>query len=170
MTSIKVTSEKNTIHIHTTTNSTKPFTTMKKLLFSILALTAVTSTCVLAQKAHPAYLHALSDLRAARWMLEHRPGNWKATSDEVAAVNEINAAIGEIKKASIDDGKDINDHPQAQEINEHKGRLTKAVEWLRKSRSDIEQDEDNGFAQGLRKRAFGHIDEAIRLTLKAQQS
>ena len=24
---------------------------------------------------HPAYLHALTDLRTARWMLEHRPGD-----------------------------------------------------------------------------------------------
>ena len=24
---------------------------------------------------HPYYLHALSDLRTARWMLEHRPGD-----------------------------------------------------------------------------------------------
>ena len=24
---------------------------------------------------HPFYLHALSDLRTARWMLEHRPGD-----------------------------------------------------------------------------------------------
>src|ERR1700734_745230 len=53
---------------------------------------------------HPYYLHALSDLRAARWMIEHRPGNWAQTQDEIEAVHRIDAAIGEIKKASIEDG------------------------------------------------------------------
>ena len=33
---------------------------------------------------HPAYLHALSDLRAARWLLSHRPGDLRVTVDEEA--------------------------------------------------------------------------------------
>src|ERR1700722_6123962 len=64
---------------------------------------------------HPYYLHALSDLRAARWMIEHRPGNWVQTQDEIAAVHRIDAAIGEIKKASIEDGKNLQDHPHVDE-------------------------------------------------------
>src|SRR5271168_5658512 len=63
---------------------------------------------------HPAYLHALSDLRAARWMLEHRPGDAAVSAQEDVAITEIDKAIGEIKKASIDDGKDIHDHPPVQ--------------------------------------------------------
>jgi len=35
-------------------------------------------------------------------MIEHRPGNWQQTVDEVEAVHRIDAAIGEIKKASIE--------------------------------------------------------------------
>jgi hypothetical protein len=140
---------------------------MKKIVMLTFVLLAAVATQVVAQSAHPAYLHALSDLRAARWMIEHRPGDWTTTVDETAAVRKIDDAINEIKKASIDDGKDLNDHPK-DEINEHKGRLTKALEWLRKARMDIEKDEDNDFAKGLRKRAFYHIDEAIRLTEKAR--
>ena len=45
---------------------------------------------------HPYYLHALSDLRAARWMIEHRPGDWQRTVDEMDAVKRIDEAIGEI--------------------------------------------------------------------------
>src|SRR5580704_9289969 len=60
---------------------------------------------------HPAYLHALSDLRAARWMLEHRPGDAAVSEHEDMAIMEIDKAIGEIKHAAIDDGKDIHDHP-----------------------------------------------------------
>jgi hypothetical protein len=52
---------------------------------------------------HPAYLHALSDLRTARWLIEHVPGNWARTNVEVDAVRWIDNAINEIKRAAIDD-------------------------------------------------------------------
>lgn len=116
---------------------------------------------------HPYYLHALSDLRAARWMIEHRPGDWQRTVDEVEAVKQIDAAIGEIKKAAIEDGKDINDHPKVDEKNDHDGRLHEAVDFLRKARQDISHDEDNKFAQGLQARAYMHIDAAINATKRA---
>ena len=45
---------------------------------------------------HPAYLHALTDLRTARWMLEHRPGDAAVSGNEDAAITEIDAAIREI--------------------------------------------------------------------------
>src|SRR5579859_586234 len=86
---------------------------------------------------HPYYLHALSDLRAARWMIEHRPGNWQQTVDEVEAVRRIDAAINEIKKAAIDDGKNLEDHPPVDERNEHDGRLHVALDFLRKARQDV---------------------------------
>jgi hypothetical protein len=140
---------------------------MKTIATFLLAFTAVTASVA---QEHPAYLHALSNLRAARWMIDHRPGNWVASVDETAAVREIDQAINEIKLASIDDGKNVNDHPQDAEIPQRPGRLTKAIEWLRKARTEIEQHEDNDFAKGLRRRAFQHIDEAIRLTEKARQA
>ena len=71
-------------------------------------------------------------------------------------------AIGEIKKASIDDGKDLNDHPPVDAGLDHTGRLHRAKELLEKAHQDIAHEEDNGFAQGLQQRAFGHIDRAIR--------
>jgi hypothetical protein len=57
---------------------------------------------------HPAYLHALSDLRAARPYLND---GWRGLReyDDDAVIREIDAAINEIKKASIDDGKGLND-------------------------------------------------------------
>ncbi len=116
---------------------------------------------------HPYYLHALSDLRAARWMIEHRPGNWAQTNDEVEAVHHIDAAINEIKKASIDDGKNLADHPAVDEHNEHNGRLHASVDYLKKARQDVGQDEDNRFAQGLQDRAYMHIDAAIASVKKA---
>ena len=72
---------------------------------------------------HPAYLHALSDLRAARWMIEHRPGDWQQTNDEVEAVRQIDAAINDIKQAAIDDGKNLNDRPPADAHFDNRGRI-----------------------------------------------
>ena len=119
---------------------------------------------------HPYYLHALSDLRAARWMINHRPGNWVQTQDEIEAVRRIDAAIGEIKKASIEDGKNLEDHQPVSEVPDHMGRLHKALDYLRKARQDISHDEDNVFAQGLQARAYGHIDGAIGAVKRAIHS
>ena len=116
---------------------------------------------------HPYYLHALSNLRAARWMINHRPGNWQQTVDENEAIRRIDAAIHEIKKASIEDGKNPEDHPPVTEVADHMGRLHKALDFLRQARQDISHDEDNAFAQGLQARAYGHIDGAIGAVKRA---
>ncbi len=113
---------------------------------------------------HPAYLHALSDLRAARWMIEHRPGDWAQTADEGEAVRQIDAAINDIRKAAFNDGKNTNDHPPVDEHTDHRGRIHEALQFLNKARADIAREEDNTFAEGLRDRAVGHIDGAIRAT------
>jgi hypothetical protein len=120
----------------------------------------ITSAQVLPGK-HPGYLHSLSDLRTARWFLNHRPGDARVAGDEDVAIGEIDRAIGEIKKASIDDGKDLNDHP-AVDVGEHGSRLLKSVETLRKAHEDIDHEEDNPDVRELRHRALEHIDAAIR--------
>lgn len=113
---------------------------------------------------HPYYLHALSDLRAARWLLEHRPGDAAVSGQEDVAITEIDKAIGEIKRASIDDGKDIHDHPPVQGVPDRPGRLHKAAELLRKVHGDVAREEDDPMTRGLRDRAVGHIDEALHAT------
>ena len=115
---------------------------------------------------HPGYLHALSDLRAARWLLSHQPGDAKVYGDEDIAITEINAAIGELKKASIDDGKDLNDHPNV-DTPEHGSRLLKSMEALHKAHADIAGEEDDPLVRGLRDRAIGHVDRAIQAADKA---
>jgi hypothetical protein len=117
--------------------------------------------------AHPAYLHAISDLRAARWLIEHRPGSWKAGEDEAAAVRQIDEAIHDMKIASFDDGKNVNDHPPVDERPDQPGRLHEALEYLHKARADVSGEEDNGYANGLRARSIGHIDGAIHSVRRA---
>ncbi len=116
---------------------------------------------------HPYYLHALSDLRAARWMLEHRPGDAAVSGQEDVAIQQIDDTINEIKKASIDDGKDINDHPKVDVPNDHPGRLHKAKELLKKVHSDVGREEDDPTAKGLQHRSLKHIDAALLATNRA---
>ena len=109
---------------------------------------------------HPGYLHALSDLRAARWFLYHQPGDARVSGDEDLGITEIDAAIGEIKRASIDDGKNLDDHPSV-DVKERGSRLLKSIEALRKARADVGGEEDNPDVRELRHRALEHIDRAI---------
>ena len=108
---------------------------------------------------HPHYLHALSDLRAARWFLYHQPGDARVYGGEDVGIREIDAAIGEIKRASIDDGKDLNDHPNV-DVKEHGSRLLKAIETLKKAHGDVDHAEDNPEAKGLKHRVQDHIEKA----------
>jgi len=108
---------------------------------------------------HPAYLRALSDLREARGYLE-RPDRGELKEEEKRAIREIESAIEEIKKAAIDDGKDLNDHPPVDAKMEWKGRLHQAVELLDRAHRDVAEDEDNRFAERIEKRAKEHIARA----------
>ena len=130
----------------------------------LLALTVPFAANADVPGKHPAYLHALTDLRAARWMEEHRPGDAAVSAHEDVAVAEIEAAIREIKKAAIDDGKNLEDHPATDVPNNRPGRLHKARELLHKVHSDVAREEDDPMTRGLRDRAIGHIDAAIRAT------
>jgi hypothetical protein len=116
---------------------------------------------------HPYYLHALSDLRAARWMLEHRPGDAAVSGQEDVAITRIDETINEIKKASIDDGKNLKDHPAVDLKPDHKGRLHDADELLHKVHQDVAREEDDPMTKGLRDRAIHHLDEAIQATQRA---
>ncbi|WP_067060795.1 hypothetical protein [Roseateles chitosanitabidus] len=116
--------------------------------------------------AHPAYLHALTDLRAARWMLYHQPGDDKVFAEEDVGIREIDATIAEIKAAAIDDGKDIGDHPNV-DVHEHGSRLLRAIESLEKAKADISREEDNPQSRQLRHRALEHLDRAIHATKSA---
>jgi len=113
-----------------------------------------------AQERHPAYLRALTDLRAARAHLDRHDGG-ELRHQEKEAIHSINDAIDEIKKAAIEDGRDLNDHPPVDAGLDYTGRLRRARQLLEKARQDIGHEEDNGFARGLQQRAFAHIDNAI---------
>jgi hypothetical protein len=112
---------------------------------------------------HPAYLHALSDLRHARAHLENLAPTHHMDKEEEHAISEIDKAIDEIKRAAIDDGKNLNDHPPVDARMDRAGRYHRALELLNKAHNDIAREEDDPHVRGLRNRAIGHIDEAHRI-------
>jgi len=128
--------------------------------FAFALLLSLGSGRAIAQERHPAYLRALTDLRAARAHLDRHDGG-ELRHEEKEAIHSINDAIDEIKKAAIEDGKDVNDHPPVDAGLDYTGRLRRARQLLEKARQDISHGEDNGFARGLQQRAFAHIDNAI---------
>ena len=116
---------------------------------------------------HPAYLHALTDLRDARWNLEHRPGDAAVSAQEDMAIVEIDRAINDAKVAAMEDGKNVYQHPPEDARLDFRGRLHHADELLHKARNDVAQGESNPQTVELRNRVIGHIDAAIQATQRA---
>jgi len=116
---------------------------------------------------HPAYLHALTDLRAARWNLEHRPGDAAVSAQEDVAIVEADRAIREAKVAAMEDGKNIEDHPHEDADLDRPGRLHHALDLLQKAKDDVAREEDNPEARNLRNRIVEHTDKAIEATRHA---
>jgi hypothetical protein len=108
---------------------------------------------------HPAYLHALSDLRDARAHLE-RLGSDPVNQEEDNAIVAIDKAIAEIKRASIMDGKDIADHMPVDAHMPLRGRFHKALDLLNRAQADVSGEEDQPDTRGLQMRVIHHIDEA----------
>lgn len=116
---------------------------------------------------HPAFLRALSDLRDARWNLEHREGDRGARANEDVAIGEVDRAISEISRAAAEDGKNLNAHPREDAHLDFPGRLHRSLELLHRARTDASGWEDNPETRGLRGRALEHIDAAIHATERA---
>jgi len=112
--------------------------------------------------SHPYYLHALNDLREARWQVDTHSGNWQKTTFEQDAIREMDAAINDIVQASVQDGKDVSNQSWIGRHSDHMGRLHDAIDCLKKARKNVNHEEDNIFARGLRQRSLDHIDRAIR--------
>ncbi len=112
---------------------------------------------------HPAYLHALSDLRLMRAYLDRLTPNERVDDESAHAIEEIDAAIREIKEASIDDHKDLREHMPIDAQIRPTDRFRKAREAGGAAAHDLEHEEDNGFARGLKHRALEHVERADRI-------
>ena len=129
------------------------------LLFLVLAAMASVASADRPGR-HPSYLHARADLRDARAHLDKMGADERIDDHEQHAIEEIDRAIDEIKRASIDDGKDIHDHVRVDLHMPRRGRVRKALELLDRAHHDVAQEEDDPNTRGLQERALRHIDEA----------
>jgi hypothetical protein len=109
--------------------------------------------------AHPAYLHALSDMRLSRALLMGWT-NILIVIPMQQARDEIEAAIRDITEAAISDGKNIDDHPPIDTGLANRDRLVRSLELLNKAYSDIDERETNPADRALRSKALGHISKA----------
>jgi hypothetical protein len=115
---------------------------------------------------HPHYLHALSDLRFARWLI-NRPEEFDVAREQHHAIEEIDHALGEIRRASIDDGQPPDAHPPIDAQLDQRGRLHRARELIDSARRDLSFEEDNYAALGWRNAALQHVDAAHRAVDRA---
>ena len=151
----------------------RPLRLAQALPFVLAALATASALAPQAASAedlpgrHPYYLHALTDLRDARWNLEHRPGDAAVSTQEDVAIVETERAIQEAKIAAAEDGKNLADHPHEDARIDRRGRLHRALELLQKAHDDVRQEEDNPEARELRHRVVEHIDNAIHATERA---
>ena len=111
---------------------------------------------------HPAYLHAVQDMRHARGLLE-RPAAVTAQTawDENVAIRDLDAAIHEARVAASDDGRNPAALPPIDVPPDYSGRLHRALELMERARNDLNHEEDNPTARGPQQRSLGHVDQAI---------
>jgi len=109
----------------------------------------------------PAYLHAISDLRSAREYLQ-RDASPEREHARHHAIDEITAAIQDIKVAAADDGKNPWRTPPPQSGGDPDAPIHTAIRLLKEARSDVDHGRDMPQNNGLRERSVDHIDKALR--------
>lgn len=137
---------------------------MKKSIIAALILTGAMAAPAMADEygRHPAYLHALSDLRAAAWQIDHRrPEDGQVSRDEMLVRDEIGAAINELQHAAWQDGKPVQWQPPPDVALAREGRLHAAVDLLRKVHTDVAQAEDDPRSRPFQERGLAHVDAAL---------
>ena len=131
---------------------------------AVAAFTLCGTAYAMTPGQHPGYLHALTELKTARWMINHRATDAPASVAADGAVMDINAAIGDIKHAASIDDKNLDIHPPADAPPTQKGRLQKALELLGEALNDVNRPEDNPAAGPYQRGAVRHINAAISQT------
>jgi hypothetical protein len=117
---------------------------------------------------HPRYLSAISNLRYARALLWRQ--DWRdVMRDQRAAIDEIDHAIAEAKRAAIDDGKSLDDHPPVDARGGWEGRFRKAIEVLNAAMDDLSYQEPNRAAAAWRGAARADVERARGLVQKAMR-
>jgi hypothetical protein len=111
---------------------------------------------------HPAYLHAIRDLREARALLQYNFTNPAHIQAASSLTREINAAIRDLKNASHIDEKDLQTVPPNKDMPPE-GRFHQIRDLLNTARSDAKGTETDPSAISSRDGGLHHIDEALSI-------
>lgn len=143
---------------------------INRIKLAVIAAAAATLIPAAAQAQwwvqHPAYLHAMSDLRQAYWLVQHRDSRDPVAKDEEhRAAGAIRAAYQSLKDAAIVDNKNLDDQPPADMVwDQRGGRLHRAMDLLRDAHNQVSREEDDPAARGFKNRALHQIDAAAAAT------
>jgi len=133
---------------------------IKKLTSAVFGLSAflLFALGTPAQAQHPRYLHALSNLREARELLQMdtRPGFIGARD---RAIEEIERAIHEVSEAVREEGRNPHRTPPPAGGDPNRP-LRSALTLLDEARGDIAAGTDETGHRGLQERSLHHVDEA----------
>jgi hypothetical protein len=144
---------------------------MKTLLLgATLALPLFVSSPAMADEAgrHPHYIHALSDLRAAQWQIDHRrPEDGEVREDEQVSSDEVALAIRSVTEAAARDGKDLGFQPPPDAPMAYGGRLRAAIDLLRAAHDDLAMPEDDPVARAQQHAALLRIDASLHAAQRA---
>ncbi len=129
-----------------------------------LALSAAVTAPAFADEygRHPAYLHALTDLRTAAWQVDHRrPEDGRVANDEAIVHDELVAAIRDFERAARQDGKNVDWQPPPDVQLAPEGRLHAAIDLMRRARADIARAEDDPRSRTFQQHGLSHVDAAL---------
>jgi hypothetical protein len=110
----------------------------------------------------PNYFQAVSELRDARWLAEHRDGG-PLEERERNALGEIDRALEDVERAANIDARFAYQRPR-DDAYPGPARLRRVSELLRAARADVSQSSDVNEGRDDQHRAIEHIDTAIRIT------
>jgi hypothetical protein len=136
----------------------KALTKSKIVLAALLLLTGVAQ---LRAQQHPNYLHAIRDLREARITLEHTPFTEPAHITAAhGAIQEINAAVDSLKRASKLDDKAIGEVPPPNKELPPIGRFHQAHQLIDDAKHDVSMPESDPAAVSHQQHALAHMQAA----------
>jgi hypothetical protein len=140
------------------------------VLGAAFALPLLASTLAIADEPgrHPHYIHALSDLRAAQWQIDHRrPEDGEVREDEQVSSDEVAIAIRSVTDAASREGKDLGFQPPPDVPMAYGGRLHAAIDLLRAAHNDLALPEDDPVARGQQHAALLRVDAALHAAQRA---
>jgi len=120
---------------------------------------------------NPGYLQAMSDLRTAYWLIDHKDPNSPGQAfEESQALQNIHAAFGYLKDVNLADGSRPTDGPPPNFVwGDHRGRLHQAYDLLMRAHQEVGFQDPNPLAAHWRNAMGVHLDAAIRYTGAAIQ-